>query len=52
MSGIKSNTFDYFDPLTPTLSRWEREKRQYLSRKDSNLGEVPKNANMLAETLL
>ena len=25
------------DPLTPTLSRREREKRQRLSRKDSNL---------------
>jgi hypothetical protein len=28
MRGIKSNTFvDYFDPLTPTLSRREKEKR-------------------------
>jgi hypothetical protein len=43
MRKIKSNTFvDYFDPLTPALSRREREKRQCLSRKDSNLGEVPK----------
>ena len=28
MRGIKSNTFvDDFDPLTPTLSRREREKK-------------------------
>ncbi len=27
---MKSNTcVDYSDPLTPTLSLWEREKRQY-----------------------
>ncbi len=32
MRGIKSNTFvDDFDPLTPTLSRREREKRRCLS---------------------
>ena len=44
MRGIKSNTcVDYSDPLTPTLSLWEREKRQYLSRKDRDLGEVTQN---------
>ncbi len=42
MRGIKSNTcVDYSDPLTPTLSLWEREK--YLSRKDRDLGEVTEN---------
>ena len=35
--GNQSNTFvDDFDPLSPTLSRREREKRQCLSRKDGN----------------
>ncbi|MGH8511913.1 MAG: hypothetical protein ACREU8_11190, partial [Gammaproteobacteria bacterium] len=30
MRGIKSNTcVDYTDPLTPTLSLWERETRRF-----------------------
>ncbi|MCI0557462.1 MAG: hypothetical protein MN733_03125 [Nitrososphaera sp.] len=37
MRGIKSNNFvDDFDPLTPTLSLWERETRG-LSRRDRKL---------------
>jgi hypothetical protein len=36
MRGIESNTcVDYSDPLTPTLSRREREKSQGLSLWDS-----------------
>jgi len=44
MRGIKSNTcVDYSDPLTPTLSLWEREKRRCLLRKDRYLGGVTQN---------
>ena len=47
MKGIKSNTFvDDFDPLTPTLSRRERERRRCLSRKDRDFGGVPEISNM------
>jgi len=47
MRGVKSNIFvDDLDPLTPTLSRREREKRRCLSRKDRDFGGVPETANM------
>ncbi|MGH8521643.1 MAG: hypothetical protein ACREU9_09555 [Gammaproteobacteria bacterium] len=62
MRGIKSNTcVDYSDPLTPTLSLWERETmcpvcsvkdhtglypRRCLFRRDRELGEVPRISNM------
>jgi len=47
MRGIKSNTCgDYSDPLTLTLSLWEREKRRCLSRRDGELGEVLRISNM------
>ncbi len=48
MRGIKSNTFvDDFDPLTPTLSRREREKRRCLSRNDRDFGGVPEISNFV-----
>jgi len=41
MREIKSNGFiDDFDPLTPTLSRWERERKRGLSRKERELADV------------
>ncbi len=41
MRGIESDTFvDDFDPLAPTLSRREREKRRCLSRKDRDFGDT------------
>ncbi len=42
MRGSNHTFVDDFDPLTPTLSRREREKRHRLSRSDRNLGDVPK----------
>ena len=42
-----SSTFvDDSDPLTPTLSRREREKRRCLSRRDRDFGDVPVISNM------
>jgi hypothetical protein len=49
MRGIESNAFvDDFDPLTPTLSRREREKRRCLSRRDRDFGDVPETSRMFA----
>jgi hypothetical protein len=49
MRGIESNTLvDDFDPLTPTLSRREREKRGCLSVETGTFGDVPKTSRMFA----